>query len=111
MKKTILVVYISKAVYGERTDFTDKEIRGMKKYTFNTESDVKEGDLLKSDSYKDNMFVVTVIDKSFNYYNSSTGEFRDDINSSMCNKIAELVIIDKKKEDVIEAIIINKEEV
>ena len=109
MKKTILVVYISKAVYGERTELTDKEIRGNKKYSFNTESDVKEGDVLKSDSYKDNMLVTTVLDKSFNYYNSSTGELRDDINSSMCNKIAELVIIDKKKEDVIEAIIVNKE--
>ena len=109
MKKTILVVYISKAVYGERTELTDKEIRGNKKYSFNTDSEVKEGDVLKSDSYKDNMLITTVLDKSFNYYNSSTGELRDDINSSMCNKIVELVIIDKKKENVVEAIIVNKE--
>lgn len=109
MKKTILVIYISKAVYGERTQLTDKEIRYNKKYSFNTDSEVKEGDVLKSDSYKDNMLVTTVLDKSFNYYNSTTGELRDNINSSMCNKIVELVIIDKKKENVVEAIIVNKE--
>lgn len=85
--KTILVVYTNTAL-------TAKQIsdRKMQKYVFRTEEDFKEGDLIKSRAYSDKMQVVDVIDSDYKYYNSSTGELRNDINSTRCYPIKKIVL-------------------
>lgn len=85
--KTILVVYTDTAL-------TKKQIsdRKMQKYAFKTKEDLKEGDMIESKAYSGRMQVVDVIDSDYNYYNSSTGELRSDINSTRCYPIKEIVL-------------------
>lgn len=85
--KTILVVYTNTAL-------TAKQIsdRKMQKYVFRTEEDFKEGDLIESKAYSSKMQVVDVIDNDYKYYNSSTGELSNDINSTRCYPIKKIVL-------------------
>lgn len=57
--KTVSVVY---------TKVKLADTSNLKKYTFNTESEVKEGDLCKVDGYRSNLQVVNVYNKLFNFY-------------------------------------------
>lgn len=87
--KTILIAYTNKS------SLTAKEIRGIKLYTFNTEDDLKVGDRISSESYTTNMLVVKVLDTSFKYYNSVTGNLSNEFTSSLDREIATLVIREK----------------
>ena len=85
--KTILVVYTNTALTAKQ--ISDKK---MQKYVFRTEEDFKEGDLIESKAYSSKMQVVDVIDNDYKYYNSSTGELRNDINSTRCYPIKKIVL-------------------
>lgn len=91
--KTILVCYTSKKL-------VKGDVHKYKKYAFNSKSDIKEGDLIDSPNYDTQMRVVKVLDKSFTYYNASTGELNDDFNSTSQWEIREL-IIREDTEDVV----------
>lgn len=92
--KTILVIYTNTKILSK------KEIGKMKKYSFNTESEVKEGDMIKTKEYDTNLQVVKVLETSYKYYNSSTGEMSDQFNSSLQWEIRTLMIREEE-EDVI----------
>ena len=85
--KTIFVVYTE-----QKLDLNDSATKKIKKYAFNTEEDLKEGDMLKSPNYDTPMMVVRVLDTSFKYYSHVTGELFDEINSTHCYDIRTLVI-------------------
>ena len=85
--KTILVVYTNTAL-------TIKQVSNwkLKKYCFRTEENLSVGDMIKSKAYTSNMQVTDVIDADYKYYNSITGELRNDINSTQCYPIKKLVL-------------------
>ena len=85
--KTIFVVYTT-----QKLDLNDSATKKIKRYVFNTEEDLKEGDMLKSPNYETPMMVVRILDTSFKYYNHVTGELLDEINSTHCYDIRTLVI-------------------
>jgi hypothetical protein len=89
--KTILVVYTNKLL-------SKSEIAKVKKYSFNTSTDLKEGDMFSSPSYDTNMQVVKVLDKDFKYYNANTGELSDTFNSTAQWEIKILVIREEEDE-------------
>lgn len=84
---TILVVYSNKK------NLSPAEMGRLKKYSFNTESDVKVGDMIKSPEYTESMVIAEVFDTCYRYYNSVTGDLTIDrpANSNVW-KIRELVI-------------------
>lgn len=89
--KTILVVYTNKNV-------SKKEIGRMKKYSFNTSSEVKEGDIIETKEYDTSLQIVKVLDKAYKYYNASTGELSDSFNSTSQWEIRTLEIRDEEEE-------------
>lgn len=86
--KTIIIVYTN-------TKLTEKEIGNIKKYCFNTEADLKEGDILKSPDYSTGIQVVKVLDKPYVYYNQTTGDLSNDFISTQQWKLKTLVLGDK----------------
>ena len=101
--KTILVAFMSES-NNETT------VQKKKKYSFNTDEDLKVGDILFVPNYKKNVFVSMVSDKLFKYYNISTGELTNEINSSSIFPIRKLVLTDnpEEKPDVVEAQLLNR---
>lgn len=71
-----------------------KEIRLAKAYSFNTNSEVQVGDMLKSQSYNTNMQVIKVLPKAYVYYNASTGKLSNTYNSTQQKEIATLELRD-----------------
>lgn len=84
--KTILVVYV------KDKKVSDQEAYKMKKYSFNTDSEVEVGDLIESPAYDSLMQVVSVLDEAFEYVNIQTGELSSKFNSTSQYKIRQLVI-------------------
>ena len=99
--RTILVVYTDNLL-------SKNEIAKAKKYSFNTESNLKEGDMVKSSTYSTAMQVVKVLDKSYKFYNSSTGEMSDEFNSTAQWEIKTLVIREDNA-DVVYGSVIKKD--
>lgn len=85
--KTILVVYTDKELTVEQINNNK-----MQKYCFRTESEVKVGDVLKSQSYTSKMIVTDVMDTDYKYYNAQSGEMTNTINSTKCYPIKTLVL-------------------
>lgn len=89
MKKTIFVIYTNerkeKAAYDKR-------------YAFNTESDVKEGDMLKSDNYKTNVQVVKILDTAFKYFDRNSGELSNNLYSTNQYEIRNIRVIEPLNE-------------
>lgn len=83
--KTILVVYTNRQM-------SKKEIAGSKKYAFNTDSDLKEGDMISSQEYTTPMLVVKVLDEHYKYFNHATGELTNKFNSTSQWEIRTLII-------------------
>ena len=100
--KTILVIYSNNKVTSK------KELRTIKQYAFNTTSEISTGDMLSSKEYSSNMQVTHVLDKSYKYYNSTTGELSDIFTSTAQREIAFLEIRNDES-DVIYATKINEE--
>ena len=85
--KTILVVYTNTAL-------TIKQVSDgkLQKYAFRTEEDLKVGDIIESKTYTGKMQVIDVIDNDYKYYNATTGELRNDINSTKCYPVKKIVL-------------------
>ena len=92
--KTIIVIYTNEK------KITDRLKRTLKHYSFVTDSDVKEGDRIRSASYTADMVVVKVIDEEYKYYNSITGELSNNYNSTSLREIKKLVIREEIEETV-----------
>jgi hypothetical protein len=69
-----------------------KEIAGAKKYAFNTDSDLKVGEIISSQEYTTPMMVVKVLDESYQYFNFATGELTNKFNSTSQWEIRTLII-------------------
>lgn len=93
--KTILVAFTNKR------SLTAREIRNTKLYSFNTEADLKEGDIIESNSYSTRMLVVKILEKAFRYYNTSNGDLTDNFTSILNRDIAILVIGKGRNSDVV----------
>lgn len=88
--KTFFVIYAAEYV-------SDKEIKAAykaKRYAFNTEDDVKVGDRLNSSSYSTEMTVVEVLDTNYKYYNLSSGDLSNKLNSASLRKIRTMKIVE-----------------
>ena len=92
--KTIIVIYTNNRINST------KEINSKPKYSFNTEADLKVGDIIKSSQYSSNMQVVAILDKCFNYVNCKTGDLSMECNSTNCFAIRELVIQDEEENKI-----------
>jgi hypothetical protein len=90
--KTILVIYTNSKLESK------KDIAKNKRYSFNTESDVKEGDLIKTQEYSTNLQVVKVLPEAFKYYNASTGELSNEFKSTLDWEIRRLEIREEDEE-------------
>jgi len=84
--KAIIVIYTNRKITSI------KDMGAMKRYTFNTEADLKEGDMVKSPTYLTPLQVVKVLDRPFKYYNQTTGELSDIYTSTNQWVIRTLVI-------------------
>ena len=92
--KTIIVIYTNNRINSS------KEVNSKPKYSFNTEADLKVGDIIKSSQYSSNMQVIAILDKCFNYVNCKTGDLAMECNSTNCFAIRELVIQDKEENKI-----------
>ncbi len=79
----------------------------MKRYAFNTSSDLKEGDMIKSPLYDTPMQVVKVLSKSSKFFNKETGDLSNIFKNSNQFEIRELKI-QKQDENIILACKIDK---
>ena len=85
--KTIFVVYSNEKVNVNNT--------GLKRYAFNTESEVEVGDCIVSRSYDTMMVIVKVLDEKFNYYNTATGELTKECRNTKAYEIKKLEIVEE----------------
>lgn len=92
--KTILVVYSDRKM-------TKKELGYTKRYAFNTDADVEEGDMIKSIAYTTHILVVEVLDKAYKYFNRQTGKLTNTLDNSNLFEIKELKVIDKLDDNVV----------
>ena len=92
--KTIIVIYTNNRINSS------KEVNSKPKYSFNTNSDLKVGDIIKSSQYSSNMQVISVLDKCYRYVNCKTGDLSMDCNSNNCFAIRELVIQDEEENKI-----------
>lgn len=93
-KKTIIVVFTA-------AKLTKAESGKLKRYAFNTSSEVKEGEMLQSDQYTTSMQVVMVLEKSFKYYNITTGDLSNDYSSSRQYEIKYLAIVESTDKETV----------
>lgn len=92
--KTVIVIYTNKKLTNP------VEVGAAKKYSFNTEAGLIEGDMIKSPTYTTPMQVVKVLDKAHTYYNAQTGEMSDTYTSTNQWLIRTLVIGTTDKDTV-----------
>ncbi len=97
----IIVIYTNEKV------LTDKLKGSSKHYSFNTESDLKVGDIIKSPSYTTNMMIIKVFDEAFTYLNNVTGELSNNYNSVNQREIRTLVIREDEKEVIYGSLVKN----
>ena len=84
--KTVLVIYLN----GKTPLTNRKEIATAKKYCFNIEEEVEEGDLIDSPEYSGRMQIVKVLDTKYKYYNNVTGKISSRFNSTTQWEIRQL---------------------
>jgi len=90
--KTIIVIYTKE----KKLDFSKS-----KKYTFNTNSNLQIGDLIKTPNYNVNIQIVDILDETFKYYDPLTGELSNISNNKSEIKRLELTTDDEKDDDII----------
>ena len=90
MNKTILVIYTDSPIKDKR------EIGKRKKYSFNTNSEVKEGDMISTPEYTTKLQVVKVLDQAYTYYNGVTGDLSNDFTSTSQWTIRQLELRDEE---------------
>lgn len=78
--------------------FINSGVRLSNTYAFNTEEDVAVGDTIVDliGNLATYMEVVAVLDRSYKYVNTATGDIMDEINSTKCVKIKTLKLIDEE---------------
>ena len=92
--KTIIVIYTNNKINSV------KEVNSKPKYSFNTEANLKVGDIIKSSQYSSNMQITAVLDKCYKYVNCKTGDLSMDCNYTNCFAIRELVIQDEEENKI-----------
>lgn len=90
--KTIIVIYTDSLITNKQ------ELGRKKKYSFNTSSDVEIGDLIKTNAYDTPIQVVKVLNESYKFYNSVTGEMSNDYKSTTQWEIRTLEIREEEQE-------------
>lgn len=90
--KTIIVIYTNNAITDK------KEISRAKKYSFNTSSKVKVGDMIATKEYSTNLQVVKILEKAYKYFNGATGLLSDKFDSTTQWEIRTLEIKAKAEE-------------
>lgn len=66
------------AVFIKHIDNKNHAVANAPRYTFNTETDVKEGDVILSSHYKDQVLCVSIVPHSFTHYNLATKKLAND---------------------------------
>lgn len=89
--------YIMKTIFVIYTNEKKANAGYEKRYAFNTESEVKEGEMIKSDNYKTNVQVVKVLDRSYKYFDRNSGELSDELKSTNQYEIREIKVVDPVK--------------
>jgi hypothetical protein len=90
---TIIVIYTNTKVEA-------KNIGNTKKYCFNTEADLKEGDMIVSPAYSTPIQVVAVIkDTDYQFYNQTTGDLSNKLVSTNQWKIKKLIVVEALETD------------
>ena len=97
MKKTIFVVYTNSVAAGVITN------RNLKRYAFNTDSEVKVGDVVVSKDYGTRMVVVKILEKSYKYYDRVTGTSSNEITSTGMYEIKDIKVVDDVNNEVVVA--------
>lgn len=92
--KTIIVIYTNTKINS------NTEINKKPKYSFNTNSEVVVGDMIKSPQYSSNMQIVGILDKCYKYVNCKTGDLSMECTSTNCFEIRELVIREQEESKV-----------
>ena len=90
--KTILVCYVNSLGKSK------EDVSKLKKYPFNTNNDVKVGDVIRSQEYDAFLKVVRVLDKLYSYHNTTTGELSNEFTSTYQWEIRELEIREENSE-------------
>jgi hypothetical protein len=102
-QRTVLVVYAD-------CKLTKKEHQTLKRYAFNTSSNINVGMHLKLDLYATPVQVVEVMPKSFKYIDSHSGALSDRrVASTRQYEIREIELVVKKSSDIIKATIYDEE--
>lgn len=81
--KTIFVIYTNKKL---------DENNHIKRYCFNIKDDIKLNDMIKSNNYSSAMQVVSILPKTYIYYNDATGELSNELNSTLQREIRTIEI-------------------
>ena len=75
MNKTIFVIYTHVPV-------TKDKVASFKRYAFNTNFDVREGDVIHCPTYDTPMQVTDVLSRRFTFYDRSNGSLSDECTST-----------------------------
>lgn len=84
--KTILVAFTKKKIDDLET------LNNSKGYSFNTDADVKPGDIIVTDNYSTYLQVINVLPNCYKYYNYKTGELFEESTSGSNGEIKVLVL-------------------
>ena len=84
--KTILVTFTKNKIDDVET------LKKRKGYSFNTDAEVKQLDIIVTDDYSSYLQVIEVMDDYYKYYNYKTGELSKDENSGSWGEIKTLII-------------------
>jgi hypothetical protein len=88
--KTILAIFTNVIV----TDST--ELAKAKKYSYNTESDIKVGDMIKSQNYTKPVQIVEILEDTFEWYNPKTGSMSNERESEDFFNIRQLELCEEE---------------
>ncbi len=97
MKRTIFVVYTNGTSKGVITN------RCLKRYAFNTESEVSVGDIIESKDYESRMVVVKVLTREYKYYDRITGVLSNKLTSTGMYDIKDIKIVENVDSEMVVA--------
>ena len=88
--KTILAIFTNMLV----TD--SEELVKAKKYSYNTESDIQIGDMIKSQNYSKPVQVVGILEDTFEWYNPKTGAMSNERDTEDFFNIRSLELVEEE---------------
>lgn len=100
MNRTILVTFNHSRLTSA------KAIRQAKFYSFNSNSPMKVGDMIKLVGYETPVQVIKILEEEFKFYNSITGELSNDFTSTAQREIA-IMELRSEEPEIIYGSIIN----